>query len=225
MNKRQIVITEDGSSTLELIGMDEHFHSMHGAIQESKHIFIQNGLQQKAKEKSTIRIFEMGFGTGLNAVLSLLFAKENDLQIDYFSIEAYPLELELVQKLNFTEQLDLSKEQTNSFQKLHLCAWNLPTEIQACFFLEKRNVKLEELILESDSFDLVYFDAFNPDLQPELWTEEIFRKIYLAMTSGGILMTYSAKGKVKRAFKAAGFVLNALPGPPGKREITQAIKI
>ena len=225
MNKRKIRITEDGSTTIELIGKDENFHATHGAIQESEHIFIQNGLMKKANEQSSISIFEMGFGTGLNALLSLLFAIKRSIQVDYLSIEAYPVEKELVEKLNFSEKLNLSDENDSLFKKLHAMDWNQRLEIQSNFKFEKKKIKLEELAFSKESFDLVYFDAFNPDLQPELWTEEIFRKIYLAMKPKGILMTYSAKGKVKRALKAAGFSLNALPGPIGKREITQAIKI
>ncbi|MBN1650103.1 MAG: tRNA (5-methylaminomethyl-2-thiouridine)(34)-methyltransferase MnmD [Bacteroidales bacterium] len=225
MNKRKIRITEDGSTTLELIGKDENFHSTHGAIQESEHIFIKNGLLKKAQERKEISIFEMGFGTGLNALLSGLFAIKNDIQLNYFSIEAYPIELELIEMLNFSERLELSIELERQFNALHLSNWHQRIEINPNFSFEKRKIKLEDFKFPKEAFDLVYFDAFNPDLQPELWTEEIFRKIYQAMKPQGILMTYSAKGKVKRALKAAGFSLNALPGPPGKREITQAIKL
>lgn len=225
MNKRAIRITEDGSTTIELVGKNENFHSIHGAIQESEHIFIQNGLLQKAKEQSFISIFEMGFGTGLNALLTKLVSSKNNLKIDYFSIEAYPVEMELVEQLNYSERLELKGKEANYLTALHTTDWAKKTELFPKFQFEKRNIKLEAIELLENSFDLVYFDAFNPDLQPELWTEEVFLKIYLAMKSKGILMTYSAKGKVKRALKAAGFILNALPGPPGKREITQAVKI
>lgn len=224
MIKRAIRITEDGSTTIELIGMNENFHSIHGAIQESEHIFIQNGLLQKAKEQSDISIFEMGFGTGLNALLTKLTSSKNNLKIDYFSIEAYPVEMELVEQLNYSERLKLKGKEANYLTALHTTEWDKKTKLFPDFQFEKRNLKLEDIELPDNTFDVVYFDAFNPDLQPELWTEEVFRKIYLAMKPKGILMTYSAKGKVKRALKAAGFNLNALPGPPGKREITQAIK-
>lgn len=224
MNKRQIVITEDGSSTLELIGKDEHFHSMHGAIQESEHIYIQFGLAQKSREKSSINIFEMGFGTGLNALLSILFSMEKSIVVNYLTIEAFPLEMALVEKLNYNEKLNLTGEKANFLLQLHQATWRKKKLITPSFSFEKQQETLENFSFPNNVFDVVYFDAFNPDLQAELWTEEIFRKLYLAMKSGGILMTYSAKGKVKRALKAAGFVLNALPGPPGKREITQALK-
>ncbi|RLD37569.1 MAG: SAM-dependent methyltransferase [Bacteroidetes bacterium] len=225
MIKRTIRITEDGSTTIELIGKNENFHSTHGAIQESEHIFIQNGLLQKAKEQSAISIFEMGFGTGLNALLTKLVSEEKKLEIEYFTIEAFPIEKTLFEKLNFSERLELKGEKAEYLKALHKTDWERKTELFSNFQFEKRNIKLEAVELPENTFDLVYFDAFNPDLQPELWTEDVFRKIYLAMKSKGILMTYSAKGKVKRALKAAGFVLNALPGPIGKREITQAIKI
>lgn len=224
MIKRAIRITEDGSTTIELIGMNENFHSIHGAIQESEHIFIQNGLLQKAKEQSDISIFEMGFGTGLNALLTKLTSSKNNLKIDYFSIEAYPVEMELVEQLNYSERLKLKGKEANYLTALHTTEWDKKTKLFPDFQFEKCNLKLEDIELPDNTFDVVYFDAFNPDLQPELWTEDVFRKIYLAMKPKGILMTYSAKGKVKRALKAAGFNLNALPGPPGKREITQAIK-
>lgn len=224
MIKRAIRITEDGSTTIELIGMNENFHSIHGAIQESEHIFIQNGLLQKAKEQSDISIFEMGFGTGLNALLTKLTSSKNNLKIDYFSIEAYPVEMELVEQLNYSERLKLKGKEANYLTALHTTEWDKKTKLFPDFQFEKRNLKLEDIELPDNTFDVVYFDAFNPDLQPKLWTEEVFLKIYLAMKPKGILMTYSAKGKVKRALKAAGFNLNALPGPPGKREITQAIK-
>jgi len=225
MNKRKIRFTEDGSTTIELIGMNENFHSKHGAIQESEHIFIQNGLLQKAREQSSISILEMGLGTGLNALLTLLESSKKKLRIDYFSIEAFPVEEELVAKLNYSDILKLKGKELNYLSYLHTSEWNKEIELSTDFMFAKHNIKLEDIELPKKEFDLVYFDAFNPDLQPELWTEEVFKQIYLAMKPKGILMTYSAKGKVKRALKAAGFVLNALPGPPGKREITQAIKV
>lgn len=225
MIKRKIRITEDGSSTLELIGMDENFHSIHGAIQESEHIFIQNGLLKKASEQNAICIFEMGFGTGLNALLTRLMAASHNLSIEYLCVEAYPVEMELVEKLNYSEMLKLKGDEADFLYHLHTTEWDVKTKFSPDFQFEKRKATLEDTQLPENKFDLVYFDAFNPDLQPELWTEDVFRKIYLAMKPNGILMTYSAKGKVKRALKTAGFSLNALPGPPGKREITQAIKM
>jgi tRNA U34 5-methylaminomethyl-2-thiouridine-forming methyltransferase MnmC len=146
------------------------------------------------------------------------------LKIDYSTIEAFPLEMDLVEKLNYSERLKLKGEESNYLTTLHTMDWAEKKEVFPDFHFEKRNLKLEAIELPENAFDLVYFDAFNPDLQPELWTEEVFRKIYLAMKPKGILMTYSAKGKVKRALKAAGFILNALSGPIGKREITQAVK-
>ena len=219
------IITADNSPTLYVPELDEHYHSVNGALTESEHIFIQNGLLQKAKEQSAISIFEMGFGTGLNALLTKLVSEEKKLEIEYFTIEAFPIEKTLFEKLNFSERLELKGEKAEYLKALHKTDWERKTELFSNFQFEKRNIKLEAVELPENTFDLVYFDAFNPDLQPELWTEDVFRKIYLAMKSKGILMTYSAKGKVKRALKAAGFVLNALPGPIGKREITQAIKI
>lgn len=225
MQNRKIIITEDGSTSIALIGQNESFHSIYGAIQESKHIFIENGLKIIARNRRGIKIIEMGFGSGLNALLTFLYGTKHDLEIDYMGIEAFPLENTLIEKLNFPELLDLNESETMLFNKLHFDAWNKSIQLSLNFKIEKRLEKLENVTLKKEDFDLVYFDAFNPDYQPELWTEQIFRKLYLAMKPGGILMTYSAKGKVKRALKTAGFELNALPGPKGKREITQAIKI
>lgn len=224
MYKRKILYTEDGSSTIELIGENENFHSIHGAIQESEHIFIKNGLLQKAKNQNKIQIFEMGFGTGLNALLSLLFGIKNNLAIDYIGIEAFPLENSLIEKLNYSEILKLNTVEADYFNQMHLAKWDNKIELCPNFLFEKRLEKLEDIDLPNEAFDLVYFDAFNPSFQHELWTEDIFRKVYLSMKPQGILMTYSAKGIVKRSLKASGFQLNALPGPKGKREITQAIK-
>jgi tRNA U34 5-methylaminomethyl-2-thiouridine-forming methyltransferase MnmC len=224
MNKRKIKITEDGSATLELLGHNEHFHSTHGAVQESKHIFIDNGLALFNQHKDKLSIFEMGLGTGLNALLTILYAQEYKLQINYFAIEAYPVEKELVEQLHYAEFLNLKEKDIQKLDILHQCEWDTKSTLFPEFIFEKRKSQLENMDFPIDNFDLVYFDAFNPDLQPELWTEVIFRRIYMAMKTNGILMTYSAKGKVKRALKAAGFSIKALPGPPGKREITQAIK-
>lgn len=224
MRKRAIRLTADGSTTLELLGAEEHFHSMHGAIQESEHIYIQNGLAKKAEQQTQIRIFEMGFGTGLNALLSALYAKENNVRIDYVAIEAYPLEKALTDQLNYPNQLALSKEKTDLFSDLHACEWEKRHAISPNFTFEKQASKLEDFVFDFPAFDLVFFDAFNPDLQPELWTEAVFKRMYVALNPGALLLTYSAKGKVKRAMKAAGFVVEGIPGPPGKREITRATK-
>jgi len=166
MIKRKIKITEDGSTTIELIEFNEHFHSIHGAIQESEHIYIQNGLRQVAKLQSSVKIFEMGFGSGLNAFLSLLFSIKNNINIDYLGIEAFPLEMELAKKLNYPEKLELFGTEYEYFNLLHSCSWNKMMDINANFSFEKQKIKLEDKILPIDYFDLVYFDAFNPELQP-----------------------------------------------------------
>lgn len=217
--ERKIITSQDGSSTIYVPALDEHYHSVKGAIQESEHIFINYGLG--AIEKKEIRVFEVGFGTGLNAWLSSLYAEKNQIRISYYGIEKYPLDPDEVAQLNFAEiKGDLGKD---LFLKLHRCNWNEEILLSEYFSLSKDPVDLKKCT-PNGSFDICFFDAFAPDKQPELWTEEIFRKIHHHLLPGGIFITYSAKGIVRRALKAVGFTVEKLPGPPGKREITRATK-
>lgn len=212
----QIVNTEDQSKTLfsELYG--EHYHSTFGAKNESQHIFIDAGLAQISKNE--VSIFEMGLGTGLNAFLSLKFASENDYKIKYFGIEKHPVNRDLYSKLDYGngEELDL-------FMKIHNSDWGVSTKITPNFTLYKEEVDLLDFN-HTEKYDLVFFDAFSPDIQPELWSEDVFRTIYQCMNLNGIFMTYSVKGIVKRALKSAGFKIEKIPGPKGKREILRAVK-
>lgn len=225
MNKihpyREIATTADGSKTLFVPHWDEHYHSIHGALQESMHVFIHAGLKYftEKNQPDSVRIFEAGFGTGLNAWLTAQYIRHSSIQIDYQSIEAYPLTPEEVEALNYTDGQEDSVKKI--YKDLHLAAWNEQTQITSGFKLEKLNGLLEEWIPDK-AFDIIYFDAFAPSAQPDLWSEDIFRKLYESMSDNGILVTYCAKGSVKRAMKAAGWNIEKLPGPPGKREMTRA---
>lgn len=219
----QLITTSDGSHSLFIESFDESYHSIHGAIQESKHVFIEAGLKNLTLEEGQIlEVLEMGFGTGLNVFLTYLAAKKQ--AIHYTSLEAYPVEFEMIQQLNYVEELEVNESDKAIFEKLHQADWNQKIAISTNFHLTKLNQKLEEVDLPSNHFDLVYYDAFAPSAQPELWTETIFTKLFACMKEGGVLTTYCAKGVVKRTLKKVGFQIKALPGPPGKREMTKATK-
>lgn len=216
--KRTPFITEDGSSSLRLDELPEHYHSMHGAYRESMHIYIKSGLHF-FPDFAVIKILEMGFGTGLNAALTLC-NKSNRL-IDYNTIEAYPLTLQEVGLLNYNSYLD--NKYYSDFLRMHSVKSGEKICIEKVFGFTKNINTLEHTELE-DGYQLVYYDAFGPEIQPELWTAEVFGKLHASMASNSVLVTYCAKGSVKRAMKAAGFELESLEGPPGKREITRCFK-
>jgi tRNA U34 5-methylaminomethyl-2-thiouridine-forming methyltransferase MnmC len=199
--------------------LDEHYHSTFGALTESKHVFIEAGLRPALQKFDEIHLLEIGFGTGLNALLTLLNLKGK--RINYTAIEAFPLDDETIEELNFTND-SASKE---IFHQLHNSSWNEKNEIVPGFFLTKVNSKIEEHDLAQKHFNLVYFDAFGPEVQPELWTEEIFRKVADSMDSSGILTTYSAKGEIRRKLQKVGFEVERIPGPPGKRHMTRARRV
>lgn len=220
--ERELVATGDGSHTLYVAALDEHYHSVHGAVQESTHVFIENGLQLKLDQEGPIHIFEMGLGTGLNLLLTALNCGERPVQ--YTAVEAYPVELFEAQVLNYPEVLE-DPRADQLLERIHTTEWNVPFPLKDRLSVRKLNSTLADMDMSRIApVDLIYYDAFAPDAQPELWTEEVFRKLYDMMAPGGILTTYCAKGAVKRAMKAAGFEVKALPGPPGKREMTHAIK-
>ena len=214
------MITADGSTTIHIPEWDEQYHSKHGAIQEAKHVFIKNGLALFSGQK--IGILEIGFGTGLNCFITFLEAAKIKLEIDYVGVEAYPLAAEEVEKMNYVNQLD-ANEFSTIFNKMHQQEWEIKGEISPDFLLTKRKQFFNE-ISDENKFDLIYFDAFGARVQPELWTEEIFEKMYKALKSGGVLVTYSAKGSVRRAMLAVGFSVEKLLGPPGKREMLRGKK-
>lgn len=221
--QRNLILTKDGSHTVAVPEMNVTYHSIHGAIQESMHVFIDAGFRESIKKHGTgksIRILEMGLGTGLNALLTLVEAEKMRHLVYYSSIELYPLSMEDVESLNYCEQLG-RKELQPVFEKIHSSAWDTQVRITESFLLTKKKVGLNDFA-GSDLFDLVYFDAFAPTAQPELWTEEVFVKLYSMMHKSGLLVTYCSKGDVRRAMQAAGFIVEKIPGPPGKREMVRA---
>ena len=199
----QPVLTEDGSTTLFIPELNEHYHSIHGAVQESMHIFIREGYEQIRNFPACI--FEAGFGTGLNAFLTFLVSEKEGRSIHYSAIEKYPLEDHLVRLLNYPEKTDPAKAEV--FQAIHNAPWCHDIRISEHFTLHKIKGDLREVQLLDTTYDLVYFDAFGPAVQPELWTEEIFRMIYRSMKEDSFLVTYSVKGSVTMALKAAWFSL------------------
>ncbi len=213
-------ITEDGSHTLFVPTLNEHYHSVHGAIQESKHIFIDAGLRKCSK--SEIKVLEIGFGTGLNAFLSALESEENNINIRYTALEFYPISLSDAKKLNFPKMLNPSKE--SLFETIHATKWEESEEITPQFSIQKHYLDFSnpQNFVTEKQFDVIYFDAFAPEKQPEMWTLQIFQKIYSLCEPDAILTTYCAKGSIRRMLQEVGFKVERLPGPPGKREILRA---
>ncbi len=212
--KREIIKTADGSHTLFVPEMDEHFHSVHGALQESMHVFIQNGL--KACTKDEIYLFEVGFGTGLNALLTL--ANQSHKKIHYYSIEKYPLQAEEYEQLNFSQFM--AHDLAEAFAKLHQCEWNKTIEISPGFEFCKIEGDLTSFDFNQlPNFDLVYFDAFAPNKQEDMWEESIFQSIAAHSNPGAIIVTYCAQGEVRRKLIRSGFEMQRIPGPPGKKEM------
>ena len=222
-NPISLLQTEDSSHTLYSERFKATYHSTRGAISESKHVFIQNGLQYvheqfQAKE---IAILEVGFGTGLNAFMTYLYSKENDLKINYHSIEAYPVQLAAVSQLNYTNEF--SEQDKIVFNQMHQQEWNREGQVSNSFTLTKHLCLVEEFNSQQ-KFDIIYFDAFSPSEQPELWTEQMFKKMYDLLNENGVLVTYCAQGQMKRNMKQVGFKNQSLPGALGKREMTRGLK-
>jgi tRNA U34 5-methylaminomethyl-2-thiouridine-forming methyltransferase MnmC len=223
LQKTILQITEDGSHTLFVPGLNEHYHSTHGAMQESELVFIQNGLHHIPECIKEINVLEVGFGTGLNAFLTVLESKKQRRKINYIAIEPEPLEEEILEALNYPSIIG-STEAEGYYKKICKAGWAHPTFLSDYFIISKIQAKLEDISLKDEQFHMVYFDAFGPDVQPELWTEQVFAQLHKCLKLNGILVTYSCKGTVKRALKAAGFTLEKLPGPVGKREVLRATK-
>lgn len=215
----EIKVTADGSHTLYVPSLDEHYHSHFGAITESKHIFVDAGLA--SLPNPDISILEVGFGTGLNALLTALYAGEHKVNVTYSSLEKYPLDAEVVKQLNYGSLI--GSHSAELFESIHSAPWGAPVAITEWFTLNKI---LSDLTADDPEglFDLVYFDAFGPDKQPEMWTEEVMRRIAAVTSTGSVLVTYSAKGNLKRMLRSLGFEVTLLPGPPGKRVMTRAVK-
>jgi tRNA U34 5-methylaminomethyl-2-thiouridine-forming methyltransferase MnmC len=216
---KELIKTADGSHTIYVPEIDEHYHSIHGAIQESEHIFIRAGFDMC--QADPLHILEAGFGTGLNAFLTCLRAQGTGKKVIYTTIEKFPLEPEIVSSLNYAGQV--SGDQLKLFTEMHSVPWDTKAEITPGFILLKIRADITTFLPEG-TYDLVYFDAFGPDKQPEMWTPEIFSGIGALTSPGGILVTYSSKGTVKRNLRSSGFDVKLIPGPPGKRQIIRAIK-
>ncbi|MFY7958178.1 MAG: tRNA (5-methylaminomethyl-2-thiouridine)(34)-methyltransferase MnmD [Flavobacterium macrobrachii] len=217
--KREIITTKDGSTSLFIPEWNETYHSKNGAIQEAYHVFIKNGLSI-FKGKS-VSILEIGFGTGLNAFITSLEAEKNNLPIDYTAVEAFPITIEEIDAMNFASKIDSNK--TNIFSTIHQLNWEVKNQVCDNFYLTKRKQFFQD-INDKEYFDIIYFDAFSFDVQPELWSEAIFTKMHTALKTNGILVTYACRTIIKQAMISAGFSIEKLPGAPGKREMLRAYK-
>ncbi len=218
---REFILTEDGSHTIYLPEMDEHYHSVHGAIQESRHIYIEQGLLQT--NTNPVSILEIGFGTGLNAFLSFCYMQNKNQIVNYTSIEKYPLTENEYTKLNYPATV--FPEHSSIFEQIHRAQWDSPIRISPEFTLHKIQADLLSFQFSAiPEYDLVYYDAFAPGKQPEMWTDEILQKVAASVKPNGILVTYCAKGTVRRALNSAGFTMERLPGPTGKKEILRGKK-
>ena len=222
--KREIIVTSDGSTTIQLPDWNEQYHSKHGAIQEADHVFLKHGLNYFLEKKalSELAILEIGFGTGLNAFMTFLATKNSGVKVSYEGVEAYPVALEEVKQMNYVAELE-AMDFKHVFHSMHAIEWGKSNPISDHFSLHKRKQFFKD-IEDVNQFDIIYFDAFGARNQPELWTEVIFQKMINALKSQGVLVTYSAKGSVRRAMQAVGFSVERLPGPPGKREMLRATK-
>jgi len=220
LSNTELRTTEDGSHTLFNRDAGEHYHSIHGAIQESMHVFIAAGFREIASGAGELSILDVGFGTGLNCLLSLAEAEKLHRSVIYTAIETYTLSHQLAESLNYCS-FDSLKALEKAFSLMHRDHEG-EVRIGSDFLLRRRHLTLEDSVFRSDSFNLVYFDAFSPEIQPDLWKPDIFLRIEKVMQPGGILVTYCAKGIVRRALQQAGFSTERLPGPPGKREMLRA---
>jgi tRNA U34 5-methylaminomethyl-2-thiouridine-forming methyltransferase MnmC len=219
--ERRIYPTADHSNTVYIRELDETYHSGHGALGESMHVYINNGFCEAMKTQKSLNIFEVGFGTGLNAILTLIAAHQYHIPCTYHSIEAFPLEKSLINQLDYKKLM--TDEYHGYFDALQEAAWNDEITISPLFSLKKIHVQLETYTPEI-AINLIYFDAFAPDKQPELWTEDIFKRLYSHTCQQGVLVTYSSKGEVRRTLQRTGFMMERLEGPKGKRHMLRGTK-
>ncbi len=223
MKKKIIVVTEDGSHTLFFPELNEHYHSVHGAVAESMHVFIEAGLRTKLNDCQPVNVLEVGLGTGLNAALTLVEAENTKTIISYFAVEPNPLLTEDILQLNYSDTSGINRMK-EVIPAIHEASRDNEVHISPYFIFNYFEKRIQDVEFENDFFDVVYFDAFSPGVQPEMWTIEVFQKIFSSMKPGGILVTYVAKGEVRRTMKACGFTIEKLPGFAGKREMTRAVK-
>ncbi|MEZ4853973.1 tRNA (5-methylaminomethyl-2-thiouridine)(34)-methyltransferase MnmD [Flavobacterium sp.] len=219
---KKIITTNDGSVTFYIEEWNETYHSKHGAVEEAKHVFIKNGLHLFSNKPELV-ILEIGFGTGLNAFITYLETKIHKQKIHYVGVEAYPISKEEANCLNYVKALNAIKEAT-VFNQFHEVAWEQENQISPYFSLTKKQQFFQE-INQENTFNVIYFDAFGYSVQPELWSEEMFVKMYKALKKNGVLVTYACRSVIKKAMLAAGFSVEKLPGAPGKREMLRAIKL
>lgn len=218
----KIITSGDGSHTLFLPHLNETYHSHHGALAESIHVFIEKGLSFIAEGKNAVHILEIGLGTGLNALLTLNAAKTNQINVSYTSLEPFPLPEEIYLQLNYAELISGSLKE--DLLQIHKAEWENIHELHNNFHFCKHKKTLQNFETET-KFDLIYFDAFAPNKQPEVWSIDNMKKCYQLLLQGGALVTYCAQGQFRRDLKAAGFVIESLPGPPGKKEMTRGLKL
>ncbi|MDH3708984.1 MAG: tRNA (5-methylaminomethyl-2-thiouridine)(34)-methyltransferase MnmD [Cyclobacteriaceae bacterium] len=219
----QIRITGDGSTTLYAPDLDETYHSMNGAIKESQHVFMEQGLEYYVGQasKSPVTILEIGLGTGLNAWLSWHFADNRQVTLQYTSLDPFPLEPHILKELNYSSIISLPGQPV-SFDRIHEIAWEQAQPLSDYFTLYKVPQRIQDF-QETGTFDVVYFDAFAPNKQPEIWEKEVLEKVKSLMEPGSCLVTYCAQGQFKRNLQSLGFEVSTLPGPPGKKEMTRAV--
>jgi tRNA U34 5-methylaminomethyl-2-thiouridine-forming methyltransferase MnmC len=223
MSNISIITTSDGSHSLLNKALNETYHSHHGAIQESIHVFIEKGLKYFLERSaySSVNIFEVGFGTGLNALLTLETVSQSSTHVSYTSIETFPLENEIWSQLNYAR----TAASSDMFAAIHRADWNSPVQIHPNFELLKMETSLQNLLLQPSFYDLIYFDAFAPNKQPEMWEMPVLEKVVQSMKAGGVFVTYCAKGQLKRDLKTLGLQVETLEGPPGKKEMVRGLKI
>ena len=227
MNPVQLIETGDGSHSLLNVAMDETYHSRHGALRESEHVFIRHGLHHWIDQHPTataVRILEVGFGTGLNAILTVREARQHpNLSFHYTTLEPHPLDEEIIDSLNYLALLN-DTTLAPHFAALHRAPWEIDQPLLDNFVLHKTESTLQDFPLMPNAYDLVYFDAFAPNKQPELWTLPVLQRVATLMAPGAVFVTYSAKGQLKRDLKVLGLTVETLEGPPGKAEMVRARK-
>ncbi len=222
----KLIATADGSHSLYAPAFGDTYHSEHGAIREAEHVYIRAGLARWHEQKGAstrISLLELGFGTGLNALLSLRYAARYGLHLHYVALEAHPISPSLAGLLNYSALLSLTKDEQALFEAMHLAGWNDPVRLSPNFILEKR-LQTFETLSDRAAFDLVYYDAFGPKSQPHLWGEEMVKRVHRALRPGGLMTTFCAQGAFRRNLQAVGFQVERLPGPPGKREMLRACR-
>lgn len=221
--QRRIIVTDDNSKTLLIPELNETYHSTKGAIREAEHVFIKNGLSIYEKQKK-VNIFEMGFGTGLNALVTLKYIAQKGLSIIYDCVEKNPLETDIIRNLDYCTEINANPNIEEAYYIIHESKWNVEKVINDQFRICKIAGVIQQIQLSPESYHLIYYDAFGPKVQPELWETEVLTKMYEILLPEGILVTYCAQGQFKRNLKAVGFEIESLPGPPGKREMVRARK-